>query len=352
MAFKTKVKSVITESKIFLLIFISNSVCSNEVQKVDLIYNGEERQYLIYSPISNKESPNKIVIGLHGYTGSASGFEIETTGGFNLMADKYNFIAVYPQGSYFFEKSLFRGEITSNYISSWNDLTGSKTKTPNGETCAVDAVVYAKYENCIGTNAGRCAWTSCGDDIGFIKDIILSVKDKFDIDDIYVVGMSNGGKMAHALGCEYPDLIKGVINVVGSPQYGLACKPKGPVNYIIYAGFKDDVVPPFDVVSFDKYFYTPLTDIVNNWKTSFNCTNLESNTINTHNLIQEKIHTGCDDDVKIISLLNMDKGHSWPGSEDNAGFCRSNLQSEIDIQLCESKSNLWGNEFLLERLFK
>ena len=164
--------------------------------------------------------------------------------------------------------------------------------------------------------------------------------------------MSNGGKMAHALGCEYPDLIKGVINVVGSPQYGLACKPKGPVNYIIYAGFKDDVVPPFDVVSFDKYFYTPLTDIVNNWKTSFNCTNLESNTINTHNLIQEKIHTGCDDDVKIISLLNMDKGHSWPGSEDNAGFCRSNLQSEIDIQLCESKSNLWGNEFLLERLFK
>ena len=157
--------------------------------------------------------------------------------------------------------------------------------------------------------------------------------------------------MAHALACEYPDLIKGVINVVGSPQYGLACKPKAPVNYIIYAGFKDDVVPPFDVVSFDKYFYTPVTDIMKEWTTIFNCSNEKSVTYDDFDLIQEKVFSDCDGGVKVTSLLNMNRGHSWPGSEDNAGICRSNKQSDIDIEECKTKINSWGNDFLLERLF-
>lgn len=333
------------------LIFISNVLFSGENQKIVMEHHGQDRHYLIYTPTKNIQPPTKILIGLHGYGGSASGFERETTGGFNKMADRYNFIAVYPQGSYFFEKSFFRGTITENYVSSWNDLTGSKTKTPNGETCAIDAVVYPKYENCIGTDAGRCAWTSCGDDIGFIKNIIISVKEQFNINEIYVVGMSNGGKMAHALACEFPDLIKGIINVVGSPQYGLACKPKGPVNYVIYAGLKDNVVPPFDVVSFDKYFYTPVNDILNNWSSSFNCSEILSIPNDDNDFIQEKIYSGCDKNVKIISLLNMEGGHSWPGSNDNAGFCRTNIQNEINIELCKNKDNSWGNQFLLERLF-
>ena len=83
--------------------------------------------------------------------------------------------------------------------------------------------------------------------------------------------MSNGGKMAHALACEFSKDISGVINVVGSPQNGLACEPKTPINYIIYAGAEDKVVPPFNVVSFDKYFYTPVSTLVNKWTTSFNC---------------------------------------------------------------------------------
>ena len=338
--------------KLFIIcLLISSNLILSETERVNLAFKDINRHYLVYEPSSNINDPKKIVIGLHGYTGSASGFEIETTGGFNTMAEKYNFVAVYPQGSYFYEKNYFRGAIISSYVSSWNDLTGSKTKTPIGETCAIDAVIYPKFDDCQGTDAGRCAWTSCGDDLGFIKKIINDVKDRFKIDDIYIVGMSNGGKMAHALACEYPDLIKGVINVVGSPQYGLACKPKAPVNYIIYAGFKDDVVPPFDVVSFDKYFYTPVTDIMKEWTTIFNCSNEKSVTYDDFDLIQEKVFSDCDGGVKVTSLLNMNRGHSWPGSEDNAGFCRSNKQSDIDIEECKTKINSWGNDFLLERLF-
>ena len=339
--------------KLFLLFIISISfyVQSNEMERFDLNYQNENRHFLMYVPKSDKKI-NKILIGLHGYTGSASGFEMETTGGFNKSADKYNFIAVYPQGSFFYENSYERGQISSNYVSSWNDLTGSKTKTPIGETCATDAVMYPKYPNCKGTDAGRCAWTSCGDDVGYIKNIIDMVKKKFNIDDVYIVGMSNGGKMAHALGCAFGNEIKGIINVVGSPQYGLACKPKDPVNYIIYAGNKDFVVPPFDIVSHDKYFYTPVNNITEEWSKTFACKNKKSIKYDKNDLIHEEIFSNCSDNVSVISLVNMDKGHSWPGTKESAGFCKTDSQKEINLDSCKHIDNEWGNDFLLEKLFK
>ena len=336
---------------ISFLLLISLCLQSDEMTRFDVVYDNENRHYLVYIPQNNKKKITKIVIGMHGYTGSASGFEMETTGGFNESADKHGFIAIYPQGLFFYEKMYEKGKVSSNYISSWNDLTGSKTKTPIGETCADDAVMYPKYPNCKGTDAGRCAWTSCGDDIGFIKSIIDTVKNRYEITDVYVVGMSNGGKIAHALGCQYGDDIKGIINVVGSPQYGLACKPESPTNYIIYAGNKDYVVPPFNITSHDKYFYTPITDIVDEWTSSFNCKEKELYKHNKKDLIHEEVNFNCDNDVKIISLLNMDSGHAWPGTHESAGFCRSVNQKDIDLDNCTIINNEWGNDFLLNRLF-
>ncbi len=336
---------------LLILISINISAIHADMERVDMLFDNEERHYFVYIPKEQSNQTDKIVIGLHGYTGSATGFEMETTGGFNNSAEKYNFIAVYPQGSYFYEQKLERGKISSEYISSWNDLTGSKTKTPFGETCAEDAVVYPKYPNCIGTDAGRCAWTSCGDDMGFIKQIIDDVKKRFDLKKIYVVGMSNGGKMAHALACEFSKDISGVINVVGSPQNGLACEPKTPINYIIYAGAEDKVVPPFNVVSFDKYFYTPVSTLVNKWTTSFNCKKKEFLTNIEFDYIKEQIYSDCDDGVRIVSLLNTEQGHSWPGTEEYMGFCRTKYQTEIDLEPCSNTINEWGNDFLLQRLF-
>ena len=67
-----------------LILLISSYVSSNETIRVDLEFESELRHYLIYEPTS-KTKPTKIVIGLHGYTGSASGFEKETTGGLSLI---------------------------------------------------------------------------------------------------------------------------------------------------------------------------------------------------------------------------------------------------------------------------
>ena len=57
-----------------------------------------KRTYLKYIPTAiNLDNQVDLFIGLHGYTGTASGFEKQTSGEFNDTADKYQFIAIYPQ---------------------------------------------------------------------------------------------------------------------------------------------------------------------------------------------------------------------------------------------------------------
>ena len=87
-----------------LIIFLLLSVNAYSAlhKEVELIYEDFNRSYLLYVPenIIEKEETD-LVIGLHGYTGTASGFESQTTGGFSKSADRYGFIAVYPQGLHF-----------------------------------------------------------------------------------------------------------------------------------------------------------------------------------------------------------------------------------------------------------
>ena len=169
-----------------ILLIYSTGLFSTSMDRVEINFDDENRHYLIYKPQQISSEPIDLVVGLHGYTDTASGFESETTGGFNASADKYNFIAIYPQGSFFYESQIFRG-IKTDYVSSWNDLTGSKTKTPTGETCALDAIKYVKYKNCDLNEAGRCAWARCGDDIGFIKKIIDSEAISIDIGSVLLI---------------------------------------------------------------------------------------------------------------------------------------------------------------------
>ena len=85
------------------------------MEKVFVDHENEKRHYLIYKPHAFNENQSiDLVIGLHGYNGSASGFESEVTGGFNKLANKYNFIAVYPESLNFYD-----GE---TLVSTFNDI--------------------------------------------------------------------------------------------------------------------------------------------------------------------------------------------------------------------------------------
>lgn len=331
--------------RILIILFLSIDVSSSLMLEKKLIHDGVERNYLQYIPsqFKNDDSIN-LVIGLHGYTGSASGFEKETTGIFNLSAEKYNFISIYPQGLY------FHNDNENSFISSWNDTSASKSYDSKNEICAADAIIYPKYPNC--KNRNRCTWTSCGDDLGFLKKIIDLTKDNYNINKVYVLGMSNGGMMAQALACEYPYLFAGVVNVVGMQHLGLSCTPESPVNFILYGGKKDQVVPPINIKSHDGYYYEPMANTFNSWSKKFKCQKNKTINNNDFDELTKKISYECANNIQIISILNHDAGHLWPGISSNRGYCQTDSQEKIIFPKCTIENpNQWGNDFLLNILF-
>ena len=85
-------------NKLLILLFLTLNLSSSAMNEISFEYDGVRRSYLMYVPDNiSLDNENDLIIGLHGYTGTASGFEKETTGGFNLTADKYGFIVIYPQ---------------------------------------------------------------------------------------------------------------------------------------------------------------------------------------------------------------------------------------------------------------
>ena len=333
--------------KFLAIFFLSLFVSSESMTEYEIEHESIKRTYLKYIPIDiDLKNEVDLFIGLHGYTGTASGFEKQTTGGFNEAAEKYQFIAIYPQGLYF--NSIENN--SSSFVSSWNDLVGSRTKTPNGEICSIDAYSYPQYPNC--SEGGRCSYTSCNDDLGFIKKVIDRAKADHKIRDIYLLGMSNGGNMAQALACKYPTTFKGVVNIVGMQHKDLSCIPDKPVNFIIYGAMKDTIVPPINIKSSDGYFYEPMRDTFNAWSEKFDCKFIKQSNFNLYDDFEKNIASGCKNDVQIISLLNRDKGHLWPGIDRSVGYCYSQPQSNLDYTKCDfSISNEWGNDFLIKLLF-
>ena len=95
-----------------------------------------------------------------------------------------------------------------------------------------------------------------------------------------------------------------------------------------------------------------MESITNQWSDSFECKEKKSMNNNQNDRIEEKIFYNCKNNVRIISLLNMDRGHTWPGIDDrNAGNCRTSTQNDIFFNKCKEFINKWGNEYLLDKLF-
>ena len=79
--------------------FLAYVLCVNlaaGMQQIDFQFEASDRSYLLYKPKNfDASKPINLVVGVHGYSGTASAFEAEVTGGFNKAADKFNFLAVY-----------------------------------------------------------------------------------------------------------------------------------------------------------------------------------------------------------------------------------------------------------------
>jgi polyhydroxybutyrate depolymerase len=190
-----------------LILILSISIFPQE--EVDLqfhsfFHNGIERTYYLHLPRNFSGSTSfPLVMILHG--GKGDGRKIAENFGFNKIADREGFVAVYPNG----------------IDSRWNDGRGATFNKKEG------------IENI--------------DDVGFLSSLIdtMIANYKIDANRVFITGVSNGGMMTFRLGCEITSKLTAIAPVIANISKNIvgSCAPKSFLPVLIMNGTDDPLVP-------------------------------------------------------------------------------------------------------------
>ncbi len=173
------------------------AVVDEAATKETFTHYGKTREYRIFVPSGyNPAKPIPVVLIFHGYLSTDSLMPKMT--GFNALAEKENFIAVYP-------------EMTENR---WLENV-----TPND---------------------------SSDEDVTFTRALIARLKKQFTVDPqrIFANGFSDGGFFTQRLACEMSTEIAAFSTVAAtiSESTSQTCQPRRPVPIQMFNGSKDPVV--------------------------------------------------------------------------------------------------------------
>lgn len=193
-----------------ITVFLSLTLTSSSFAGEELVFRkmqagGLERSCYLHLP-ARHEAAGKlpVVFVLHG-GGRGDGDDVARWTGYRELADRENFIAVYPNG----------------IDAQWND---GRVKTFQ-----------------------RAKKNAEVDDVGFISALIdLIVRDfRGDPERIYITGLSNGGMMALRVGCEISHKLAAIAPVIANmPEntYG-KCMPEHKLPVLLMNGTDDPLVP-------------------------------------------------------------------------------------------------------------
>ena len=244
---------------------------------------GLQRTYLVHvSSVYDETKPTPLVIVLHGGGGSGQGMNALTR--FNGIADRENFIVVYPDG----------------FESHWND--GRDVRQYRAQAQNVD-------------------------DVGFISALIDHLSGQFNIDAkrIYVTGISNGAMMSHRLGCQLSQKIAAFAPVAGNLPVNMepVCSPARPVSVLIINGTDDPLVPwaggEVHLGPLELGQVLSVADTVKFWANKDGCTAtpveapLPDTDPNDGTTVTTRTYGGCQDGVEVILYTVQGGGHTWPG---------------------------------------
>ncbi len=170
-----------------------------------LVVGGVERHFAVYRPAGVAASPAAVLV-LHGSRGDGRRMRRATSYGFDLLADRFGFIVIYPD----------------SYATQWND-------------CRAAGDVPARR---LGI-----------DDVSFLRDLVAVAVDTYGVDrrSVFAAGLSNGGQMGYRLALEAPDLIRGVAAIAASlptPDNSV-CRGTGAGVPVMVINGTEDPVNPF-----------------------------------------------------------------------------------------------------------
>lgn len=241
------------------------------------------RSYLVYRPsgTGSADKPRPLVIVLHG--ANASGNVMSSYSGFNDLAEKNNFIVLYPDSI---------GPL-------WND-----------GRVDMDSVSFR----------------SGVDDVQFIFQVVegMIADSQVDPGRVYVAGFSNGGMMALRIGIAVPEKIAAVACVSGLlPKHLSLVRPGKEVPLLMMHGTEDRIVPWSGGVLMrgNKKHGEVLSvlDTLSFWARKNGCSSQVSVKIlpdrdtrdGTVGFLINYACAGQDTEVSLISIQGG--GHTWPG---------------------------------------
>jgi polyhydroxybutyrate depolymerase len=215
---------------------------SNEAingQDLTFDHQGGERTYKIYKPTDLPDNAPMLFV-LHGL-GGKSGHMYRI--GFNELAEKHGFLAVFPQS---LRKIVILDRDDAKLAGLDLDEICRSGKTTD------DWMKYICVDGKLVSTAGNVRWNDTGtdsgeDDVAFLSALAVHLQERFGVnsDQTFVSGFSNGAYMSYTLLCQAGDVFKGAAPVSGLSQYSVLdkCNPQGPKPLLHIHGVNDGLVP-------------------------------------------------------------------------------------------------------------
>jgi polyhydroxybutyrate depolymerase len=253
------------------MVGVQTDACAPGSYDEEIQVEGLARQYRLHIPPSYKaNSPAPLLLGFHG--AGSTGPQFESYTGFSALADRFGFIAVYPQGL---------GE-----MSNWDTMPQST-------------------------------------DIPFILNLIESLASRCEIDParIYATGHSRGGGLVNRLGCELADTIAAIGPVAGDYGYSDTCSPSRAVPVVAFHGTADPYIPyngfglPGQIHQSYVRLGTPVTAWAAGWANRNGCNGLYEMTFQSVS-VSGVTWSGCTGLADVILYTIQGGGHEWPVAVD------------------------------------
>ena len=285
---------------------------------LSLTHDGETRTYMVRLPADYDCTPRPVLIGVHGYYGSGSGFA-NSTADLSEHLDAHGYIGLFPDG---LQMSSSAPDVTS-----FNDLGSRNDDGPDGATCDDDSYDYGSYTNCGSSEVTReCHWgTSCADDEGFFRAMLSHAEATWSVDSdrVYMTGFSQGGQTTQSMACPMSDVLAAIAPSHGFSANGYTCAPDSPMGMIQVWGTRDRIVPGDDGLANDGYIYDDAAETAVIWAAAQDCASDGDSVYPTASdgardwACTE--HVGCATGAEVVTC-QWDGGHIWPSSSSDGNF--------------------------------
>ncbi len=291
------------------------------------VHDGVMREFFVHVP-EGHEHRLPVVIALHGYNSTATGFAAYHDLG--AHADEHGYLVVIPQGTHFAHRAAGQ----AYRVTSWNMLGHAGPDSDSSNQCLPDATRYPCPPNC--AHCDRCTWASCGDDLGFFETLLDVVGSRYDTDPgrYYLLGVSNGGMMALALGCALPERFAAIAPIIAQLPAGAGCAPPSPLPMLHLSAGRDETVPPDGGPASDGFVYQSAQETVVQWARAMAC---QEGPVDWQSAPGTALQLNCSaftdcagGSQEVVMCSDPDEAHLWPGRRPGGPWptCVTSQQSE------------------------